>query len=78
MSEKKRKPQIIHVDRVIIKANEVIIKEDRDDHEYQTDNNRSNRRDPWGFFSSNETGGENERRKEERDNDDDNKGFSWF
>lgn len=88
MSEKKRKPQIIHVDKLIVKANEVIIREDRNHKRYEAseerenrehkryediDDNRDDRRDPWGFFGSHEGEG--------RDlNEEDSKkgGFNWF
>ena len=69
MSEKKRKPQVIHVDRVIIKANEVIIQEDRDEHRNGKEERRENRRDPWGFFGSNEVADEDRKRDRREDED---------
>ena len=73
MSEKKRKPQVIHVDRVIIKANEVIIQEERDEKE----DRRENRRDPWGFFGSTDAADE-ERERDGREDEDDKKERYWF
>ncbi|MFK3959506.1 hypothetical protein [Guptibacillus hwajinpoensis] len=77
MSEKKRKPQIIHVDKLIVKANEVIIRSDREHKRYEdVEENEKNRRDPWGFFGSNE---EEESEKREKPEEDTNKGgFNWF
>ncbi|MGG1684893.1 hypothetical protein [Pseudalkalibacillus sp. NRS-1564] len=73
MSEKKRKPQVIHVDKLIVKANEVIIRNDREHKRYEDiEENRENERDPWGFFGSNDE----EKREEAEDT---NKGgFNWF
>ena len=82
MSEKKRKPQVIHVDRVIIKANEVIIKEERDERDRRVDERRDNRRDPWGFFGSNDVADEDrereDREREDREDEDESKGRYWF
>ncbi|MCA0990020.1 hypothetical protein [Pseudalkalibacillus hwajinpoensis] len=77
MSEKKRKPQVIHVDRVIIKANEVIIQEERDEHRHNKEDRRDNRRDPWGFFGSNDVADE-DREREDRENEDERKERYWF
>ncbi|WP_273834673.1 hypothetical protein [Guptibacillus sedimenti] len=81
MSEKKRKPQVIHVDRVIIKANEVIIQEERDEHRKGKEERRENRRDPWGFFGSNESADQDRKRdvREDEDEDEDEKRDRyWF
>ena len=77
MSEKKRKPQVIHVDRVIIKANEVIIQEERDEHERKKEDRREDRRDPWGFFGSTDAADE-DRERDGREDEDDKKGRYWF
>ncbi|MGA9288075.1 MAG: hypothetical protein WBV93_06945, partial [Anaerobacillus sp.] len=55
MSEKKRKPQVIRVDKLIVKANEVIIHDEREHHhkkEEQKEERKEERRDPWGFFGA--------------------------
>ncbi|WLR59558.1 hypothetical protein [Guptibacillus hwajinpoensis] len=74
MSEKKRKPQVIHVDKLIVKANEVIIHDDREHKRYEdVEENTKNRRDPWGFFGSNDEG-----EREEAREDKNKGGFNWF
>ncbi|MCA0174519.1 hypothetical protein [Bacillus sp. RAR_GA_16] len=88
MSEKKRKPQVIHVNKLIVKANEVIIQDEREHHhkeekhreerrEERREEKREERRDPWGFFNhrkNDETENNEDRYKEE----DKGQGFSWF
>ncbi|WP_283152327.1 hypothetical protein [Guptibacillus hwajinpoensis] len=74
MSEKKRKPQVIHVDKLIVKANEVTIRNDREHKRYEDiEENRENKRDPWGFFGSND-----EEEREEAGEDTNKGGFNWF
>ncbi|MDX8362523.1 MULTISPECIES: hypothetical protein [Bacillaceae] len=48
MAEKKRKPKEIHVENLIIKANEVII-QDEGSKSQQPQEERRPFRDPWGF-----------------------------
>lgn len=61
MSEKKRKPKVIHVDKLVIKADNVILENEekgRKKSENHSDKNRDRdrdndrdevERDPWGF-----------------------------
>ncbi|WP_377889514.1 hypothetical protein [Alkalihalobacillus sp. R86527] len=84
MSKKKRKPQVIHVKQVIIKADEVII----EDHGKKHKDHDSDRRDPWGFFGSepskdqvdNDDREDKEKQHDdsEENRDDSQGGFSWF
>ncbi|TKD71853.1 hypothetical protein [Pseudalkalibacillus hwajinpoensis] len=83
MSEKKRKPKVIHVDKVIIKANEVIIQNDNDDHRGRDE--RGQRQDPWWYFGVNDVDSEDDHHKEykdeveaDREDKEDKDGFSWF
>ncbi|MDP4550842.1 hypothetical protein Q9251_08085 [Alkalihalobacillus macyae] len=87
MSEKKRKPKVIHVNKLIVKADEVIIHDERNHHkrEEKQEEPREVRRDPWGFFgpSSDDSSEENEQsenkdQNEEASENDEPKGFSWF
>ena len=65
MSENKRKkPKEIHVDKLIIKADKVIL-HDEDDHQP-----RPRPRDPWGFFFPHF---DDERREKDVDRDKDRK-----
>ncbi len=82
MSEKKRKPQVIHVEKLIVKADEVIIDHERehkrDGHWEEKSNNR---RDPWGFFRSNEDKVNEVDENEERESPEEDThkgGFNWF
>lgn len=84
MSKKKRKPQVIHVKKVIIKADEVII----EDHGKKHKDHEPERRDPWGFFGGEATeenaeNNENEKKEKKHDDSEDESdeshgGFSWF
>jgi hypothetical protein len=68
--------KVIHVDKVIIKADEVVVIDER-----------KHRRDPWGFFgdvNEDRFDDHDKERKFDRkvdddrdDKDDDRKGFSW-
>ncbi|WP_270181683.1 hypothetical protein [Alkalihalobacillus sp. CinArs1] len=91
MSKKKRKPKVIRVEKVIIKADEVIIedhgKKRHHDHDHHEDRHDDDRRDPWGFFGpgpteeiAEEVESDDEERKDEASEDDDQPqgGFSWF
>lgn len=58
MSEKKRKPKVIHVDKLIVKADEVIIHDEGNHHVEEKQEEPKEvevevRRDPWGFFGPN-------------------------
>ncbi|MCA0987866.1 hypothetical protein [Guptibacillus algicola] len=84
--KKKRKPQVIHVKKVIIKADEVII----EDHGKKHRDEEPERRDPWGFFGSKSSDGnpdevesddkekKDENEASEEENDRPEGGFSWF
>lgn len=88
MSEKKRKPKEIHVDKLIIKADKVVIENEGrpDDRPYREEVDR----DPWGFpfrpmMQREEERGEEEQSEEkenneggERDRDRDDRRRPWF
>lgn len=94
MSEnKKRKPKKIHVDKLIIKANEVFFEHDQEKPKREEEGRREHRTDPWGFFSQNwgmernreddqktvEATSEEKRTSEKEANEEeDPRGWSWI
>jgi hypothetical protein len=69
MSNGKRKPKVIHVDKVIIKANKVIIVDEEKRNE--------RKHDSWGFSKPVERE-ESSSESSSDESTDDKKGWSWM